>query len=691
METAAPPPPDPSSWLEAPDEAAAILQRLVDRLPGGGEPRAGQVEMARRAAEAIETVSQVSIRAGTGTGKSLGALAAVIAAGRRTVVATSSKALQDQYQNKDLPFVEAALKDTNPFTWAVLKGRSNYACRQRLSEAEGVLGAAAQESLFGAVEGDQPDNDPPGEVPDHVTDEVRSALEWVETTELGDIAELDFEPSWDAIQWITTSPESCPGADKCSFGDECFAENAIAAARSADIVLVNTALLGADLVFDGAVLGGADAYVIDEAHDAEDVLASAFGAEITAGKLRLLAGYVKSGCDGAGKEAGTLLKVADQLADELESHRGQSFPDGLDERSKLGSVVTDAMRAVGSAQMAARRAAQATQKIQGKHAKAERARKLADTVFMALNRIDDDRAGDAMWVEDNGRSLKRVPVQVGGLLASKAWTDKAVVFTSATFPQEMARRLGFDKDAPFYDVGTPFDHREAAWLYVPPLLGQHPAKERTPNHRDWLNEAWEESKILIKAAGGRTMLLCTSRKNTEAFAERARAELDFPILVQGDLPKPKLIAAFAEDPSAVCIGTLGLWQGVDVPGESLSCVILDKVPFPRPDDPLWQARIDHVKNLYLENGLDAQAAAYQSFLKVNVPRASALLAQGAGRLVRKATDRGLICVLDPRLAEKGYRKQILDEMPPMGRTRTRADAVRHLMSSVEAQQPVPAA
>lgn len=677
---------DDQPWLTAPDVAEGILQRLVDNLPGGGELRAGQVEMARRAAAAIETVTHVTVRAGTGTGKSLAALAAVVAGQRRTVIATSSKALQDQYAEKDLPHVQAACQDTTPFKWAVLKGRGNYACRARLDEAGKVLNEAAQDSLFATD-----DDTDRADIPEHVRHEIRAALDWVDNTVDGDIAELDFEPSWEALQWITTSPESCPGADKCPHGDDCFAEDAITRARGADIVLVNTALLGADLAYDGALLGEADAYVIDEAHDAEDVLAGAFGAEITPGKLRLLAGYVRSGAPDGGKEAKRLLTVADELEEVLLEAQGQSFPKGLDHTSRLGQVVTAAMQAVGNAQRVCRSAADSTRKVPSMNAKAERARKLADTIFMALMRIDDDRDGDAMWVEDGGRALKRVPVQVGGLLAAKAWANKAVVFTSATFPSEMARRLGFDAEAPFYDVGTPFNHKEAAWLYVPPLLGQHPPKVRTPNHPDWFEEAWEETRVLVKAAGGRSMILCTSRKNTEAFAERARAEFDFRVLVQGEMPKPQLLKEFAEDVTSVCVGTLGLWQGVDVPGESLSLVVLDKVPFPRPDDPLWQARIDHVKGLYRSRGLDDSAASYQAFLKVNVPRAAAMLAQGAGRLVRKATDRGLICVLDPRLAEKQYRKQILDEMPPMGRTRNRAAAIEHLLAAIKQQQPVPAA
>ncbi|MCZ7631482.1 MAG: hypothetical protein M5U19_21590 [Microthrixaceae bacterium] len=225
-------------------------------------------------------------------------------------------------------------------------------------------------------------------------------------------------------------------------------------------------------------------------------------------------------------------------------------------------------------------------------------------------------------------------------------------------------RLGLGGGAGFHDVGSPFDHRAAAMLYVPELLGSHAQRDRTPNHADWFDEAWAEAAGLIDAAEGRTLFLCTSIRNAREFAALARDRLDWPVLLQGELPKAKLLAEFAQDQHAIAFGTMGLWQGVDVAGPSLSCVIIDKLPFPRPDDPLWQARSDAARRRLLMAGAPESDAGYRAFLEVQVPRAASLLAQGAGRLIRRAGDRGLVAVLDPRLAEKAYRRQILDELPP---------------------------
>lgn len=215
-------------------------------------------------------------------------------------------------------------------------------------------------------------------------------------------------------------------------------------------------------------------------------------------------------------------------------------------------------------------------------------------------------------------------------------------------------------------------------LYVPPLLESAPPRERGPNNPDWMDEAWAEARLLIEAAEGRTLLLCTSMRNAREFAELAREDLDWPVLLQGQMPKPKLLAQFSADEHSIAVGTMGLWQGVDIAGSSLSLVIVDKLPFPRPDDSLWQARAEAARKRLVESGVAESDAGYRAFLEVQVPRAASLLAQGSGRLIRNATDRGVVAVLDPRLAEKAYRRQILAELPPMKRSRTRSEVVEHL-------------
>ncbi|MCZ7631481.1 MAG: hypothetical protein M5U19_21585 [Microthrixaceae bacterium] len=261
---------------------AAASQRLLDRLtaalPGGGEAREGQREMAALVADALADNGRVAVRAGTGTGKSLAVLAAVATSGRRTVIATATKALQDQYADKELPFVE----EHHGLQWAVLKGRSNYVCLARIEDSRRLISGepapAAQDALFdttsvaGGVE--------PGNLAEAQIDQVAEVMDWLDRTSVGDLSELPFELDWRTASWVSTGPDGCPGAERCAHGRDCFAEAAIQTARESTVVLVNTALLGADLSLGGALLGDAEAYVIDEAHEAEDILAAAFGAEL---------------------------------------------------------------------------------------------------------------------------------------------------------------------------------------------------------------------------------------------------------------------------------------------------------------------------------------------------------------------------------------------------------------------------
>jgi ATP-dependent DNA helicase DinG len=652
--------------------AEALLRDLVAALPGGGEAREGQVRMARLVAEALSGKSRLAVRAGTGTGKSLAVLAAVATSGARTVIATATRALQDQYVDKELPFVAAALagrvdgggNGDEPFGWAVLKGRANYACNARLADARSMLGSTL-EGTAGESAGLQLD----------------AVLEWAEHTATGDLSELPFEIAPETFPWVATGPDGCPGAELCAHSDGCFSEAATARARMARVVVVNTALLGADLSVDGALVGDADAYVVDEAHEAEDILAAAFGAEVGPEDLLRLEGLVRPGLRGADEIRSALRSAARALGSALEGARDHAYREGIGaggDTEGLEAALAEAAGAVAEVQRRAREALRSSPT----DARAEACRRSADRLFDTLGRLAAPGRDDAIWVDGDPPRLRRVPIDVAGLLAERAWGDRAVVLTSASVTRWLPGRVGIGGEDCFEDVGSPFDHREAAWLYVPRLLARVPARDRNPNHPDWFEEAWTEAAAVIDAAEGRTMVLCTSLRNATAMAERAREELPWPVLVQNEQPKPRLLAEFADDEHAVLFGTMGLWQGVDVAGPSLSCVIIDKIPFPRPDDPLWQARADHARRRLVAAGVAESDAGYRAFLEVQVPRAAALLAQGSGRLVRSATDRGLVVVLDPRLAEKAYRARILEEMPPMRRTRTRAEAIAHLRTAL---------
>ncbi len=694
--------------------ATDLLDRLVCDLPGGGEPREGQREMTALVACALESEGRIAVRAGTGTGKSLAVLAAVAASGRRTVIATATKALQDQYCDKELPFVDRH----HDLPWAVLKGRSNYVCLARLEESRRLLSGeaatASQEALFEGPAGAAVTE--PGDLGKDQADRVDEVMRWAEHTVVGDLAELPFELDPRTASWVSTGSDGCPGADRCAHGRDCFAEAAIRTARESQVVLVNTALLGADLSLGSALLGDADAYVLDEAHEAEDILAAAFGAELRGEDLLTLERNLRVGVADCDELRSELRRCAAVLERSLGDHLEEAFRGGFPTEGDVATVVARARAAVGEARSLVRRELDRLGPAGGRSelpleegapaegaptaganlgvdrgnaaraqgARAESARRNAEQLGGVLERLTADGSGDAIWIESRGPTIRRVPIEVDGILAEAAWAGRAVVLTSATVSEPMMQRLGLGETAHFTDVGTPFDHREAAMLYVPPLLASHPARDRTPNHPDWFDEAWAEASELIDAAEGRTLFLCTSMRNAGEFAQRARDELDWPVLLQGELPKAKLLAQFAADEHAVAFGTMGLWQGVDVAGSALSCVIIDKIPFPRPDDPLWQARSDAARDRFAGTADDGTGepgvgdAGYRAFLSVQVPRAAALLAQGAGRLIRRASDRGVVAVLDPRLAEKGYRRRILDELPPMRRSRTRSEVIARL-------------
>lgn len=665
--------------MAASDEpgAEAFLDSLVSSLPLGGETRDGQREMTALVADALGSGGRLAVRAGTGTGKSLAVLAAVATSDVRTVIATATRALQDQYADKELPFVA----EHRPLQWAVLKGRSNYLCLARLADATSVLAGepppGTQEVLFDEAAPE------PGDLGAVEEDRIAVIQEWAEDTSTGDLSELPFELDRRTAPWVATGPDGCPGADKCTHGENCFAERAIATARDSQVVLVNTALLGADLALGGALLGDADAYVIDEAHEAEDILASAFGAELRGDDLLRVERNVRVGVPGADELRSSLRRSAAVLDRELGEHSEDVFREGFPTEGDLAATVARAAGVAADTQGAARDAVKAN----SSDARAEAARRSADRLAETIDRLAAEGTEDAIWVEERGPLVRRVPVDVADRLTTEAWGNRAVVLTSATVSESMVRRLGLGAAGRFVDVGSPFDHRASAMLYVPPLLGSAPPRDRTPNNPDWFDEAWAEAAALIDAAEGRTLFLCTSMRNAREFAQRARDDLDWPVLAQGEMPKPKLLAEFAADEHAVAVGTMGLWQGVDVAGASLSCVIVDKLPFPRPDDPLWQARADLARRRLVEGGVADSDAGYRSFLEVQVPRAAALLAQGTGRLIRRADDRGLVVVLDPRLAEKAYRSRILDEMPPMRRTRTRDEAVAHLRAGLDRAGP----
>jgi ATP-dependent DNA helicase DinG len=658
---------------------ADLLAKVASLLPGGGEQRAGQVAMAEAVGRAIGTGRHLVVQAGTGTGKSLAYLVPAVASGRKVVVATATKALQDQLADKDLPMLAEALG--RPFSFAVLKGRSNYLCRQRAAEvAEGGL----QTSLV-AGEGSE---ERAVAAPERLADQVRELLAWSETTATGDRAHLDFEPQDRAWDLLSVGPRECPGAFRCPSGPRCFAEEARAAAAEADVVVVNTHLYGTHLASGGAVLPPHDVVVFDEAHEVESVMTASLGVELAPGRFRALVNLARPLLPREAAETTLegLLAVADRLRDDLSGRIGtrvlgplptparsarpaaaRSTTDpvererSLPEPGRPGADPAplphpDDAELAATLDLATTRLERVSTLLEAGEApngdEVRRARalnaagRLAEDLARLAARTDDEVA----WVDGLARApvLRLSPIDVGPALAAGLWGQLTAVMTSATVPVGLARSVGLDGfDVEQLDVGSPFDYRRNSMLYV----ARHLPDRRRPEAEAALHD---ELAALVDAAGGRTLALFTSRRATEAAVAALRPRLGYRLLAQGELPKARLLEQFTEDETSCLFATLGFWQGVDVPGRALSLVTLDRLPFSRPDDPLLQARRDRV----------GEAA----FRLIDLPRAATLLAQGAGRLIRAAADQGVVAVLDPRLATAGYRATLLAALPPMRRT-----------------------
>jgi ATP-dependent DNA helicase DinG len=614
--------------------------------------------MAEAVAKAIAEHRNLVVQAGTGTGKSLAYLVPALHAGRRVVVATATKALQDQLATKDLPFL-ASRRPEGSFTYAVLKGRSNYLCRQRVSEAGLGAPVAVAQSLTGETE---TSGSP------RLAEQIRLLAAWGETSPTGDRSELDFEPDPKAWAAVSVGVRECPGAFRCPSGTACFTEQARAKAATADIVVVNTHLYASHVASGGAVLPEHDIVVVDEAHELEDVMTEGLGVELTPGRMRLLAQTARGLVDNSDHTA------TDELADTAEWF-DSSVRDLAGKRVTPGADLADVLMRIdgrlGLVVSALRRAERAEHHGEDADTSARRVR----AIQAASHLTDDVRAiasADAdhvAWVETSGPSgrfvaLKLAPVDIGPVLAERLWPNVTAILTSATIPKIAQARLGLPAESTDrLDVGSPFPYYENSVLYC---------ATRLPDRRSaGAEEAIaEELRALIEAAGGRTLALFTSWRAMTEACERLRSVLPFPIYAQGDLPKQKLLDAFGREEAACLFATVSFWQGVDVPGRTLSLVAVDRLPFARPDDPLVQARRDR-----------AGAGAFSS---VDLPRAAMLLAQGAGRLIRSSTDAGVVAVLDNRLATASYGRILRAALPPMRWTTDRRVAVSFLERAVAA-------
>ncbi|HET8929963.1 MAG TPA: ATP-dependent DNA helicase [Acidimicrobiales bacterium] len=628
------PPDDSESRSPAAQDAIGVLDELTGELEGG-EHREAQRLMTAAVADALDRDRHLVVEAGTGTGKSLAYLVAAVRSGRRVVVATATKALQDQLSGKDLPWLAA--HGDSPVDFAVLKGRSNYVCRQRLSELNDPK-SAGQTQLEGLSGRPSPS-------------ELATITEWASHSTTGDRAELDTEPDPRTWAAVSMTSQECPGAAKCPMGETCFAEAARDRAAEADVVVVNQHLWGLDVANDRQLLPEHDVVVIDEAHQLVDVISTTAGIELTEARFTAVAAAARAVLEDA-DAIGALDNVTADWKAALEPLVGDRLTDGptgaIADLVGLATSRTEKILASvrgidpgGHAQVATRR---------------DRAVNLASSLIDDLHLITGKPEGAVVWVAGPTHriSLCRAPIDVAGFLADRAWGETIAICTSATIAANFVSAAGLP--APSTDelrLMSPFDYAANTMLYCPPTLP-------TPGAAGYSDALCDELEALITAAGGATLALFTSFRALDDAVDALRERLDVEILSQRDRPKPALIAEFAAERSTCLFATQSFFQGVDVPGDACQLVTIDRIPFPRPDDPVLSARRETIGP--------------RAFAEVDVPRAATLLAQAAGRLVRHSDDRGVVAVLDSRLAtRRSYRWDLINALPPMKRTRDRAE------------------
>lgn len=655
----------------------------------GGSERGGQQEMAAAVAQAFATDEHLVVQAGTGTGKSLAylvpAIVHALSDDSPVVVSTATIALQRQLVDRDLPRLVDALAAALPRRpqFALLKGRRNYLCLNKIHNG-------------GTADGDDADGRPQEELfnPMAVSAlgrDVQRLTEWASSTESGD--RDDLKPGVPDRSWsqVSVSARECLGVARCPFGAECFSERARGLAGRADVVVTNHALLAIDAVSESAVLPEHALLVVDEAHELVDRVTSVATAELTSAALGVAARRI------ARLVSPELIQRLDATTANFAAAIHDGTPGRIDRLDEDMATYLTALRDVATA---ARSAIDTTNDAKAAAARAEAVAALseisetASRVLASFGPAIPDRT-DVVWLEheENRGSprpvLRVAPLSVAGLLRQRVFTRSTVVLTSATLTiggsfDAMAAAWGLTAtsddggDARWrgLDVGSPFQHAKAGILYV--------AAHLPPPGRDGAGSAEQLTEIaeLITAADGRTLGLFSSMRAARAAAEAMRERLSTPVLCQGDDSTSALVERFSAEPPTSLFGTLSLWQGVDVPGPSLSLVLIDRIPFPRPDDPLLGAR---------QRAVAARGG--NGFMAVAASHAALLLAQGSGRLLRRVTDRGVVAVLDSRMVTAGYGGFLRASLPPFWQTTNGAqvrEALQRLRGASDSQKDLSA-
>ena len=663
----------------------SALDAAVDAI--GGSPRDGQIEMAEAVANALSDRHHLLVQAGTGTGKSLAYLVPALVHGKKVLVATATLALQRQLVERDLPKIKAALDKElkRDISFAIYKGVGNYICLQKMNnapndpEAQAVLEVSSLEA------------------------DAKRLRAWAQSANA--TGDRDDAPDVDRRVWSanSVSGRECMGADECPSGSKCFAALAKAKAQTADIVVTNHTLLAIEIVDSHPILPERDAIVLDEAHEFMDRTTQAVTEEITAARVSRAANMARKHMPGKAGDA--LFKASEKFAKALGEYADdlKADPTRAGRLDKLPTQLEAPLRAVKEAVAAVTALISADSQIIDPNSMAERAR-----VKGALNEITQTATKllkpghtHVLWFEPTYSTLYLAPLAVSDVLRGNLLTQTPVIATSATLTvgksfDAIAKNIGFviggkneaEDDAEedeenlkkngsmdpanlqILDVGSPFDFANQGMLYLPKDLPE-------PGRDGPSKEALTELGELIQAAGGRTLALFSSWRGVEAADEHLRdvlAELSLPIITQrrGDSVGP-LVDKFAKDEKSILLGTISLWQGIDVPGPACTLVAIDRIPFPRPDEPVLSAR-----------AAEADAAGGSGFMQISLPRAALLLAQGTGRLIRSLDDRGVVAILDSRIVNKRYGSILLNSMPPFWRTSDGA-VIKEALRRLDAQ------
>lgn len=636
-------------------EIAEVLGRegLLARSLEGFTYRPQQLEMAERVAAVLEYGGVLITEAGTGTGKTFAYLVPALLSGRKVLLSTGTRNLQDQLFHRDLPLVRDALG--TPAQVALLKGRANYLCIHRMENAllEGRLRARV------------------------LVDHLMAVQRWAGRTVSGDIAELTEIPE-DSEIWplVTSSSDNCLGQE-CPVYSKCHLVEARRRAQEADLVVINHHLLCADFALKeegfGELLPAADCIVVDEAHQLPETASNFFGLSVTGRQLLELA---RDSEQEYHREAGDLPEIPERAAALGKATRDLRLSFGVELRRGPWREISGDHRILAAMEQVQQ---ELTRLGESLAAVRERGKGLAScyercaALGLGLSALcEEGEEGDVRWFETHRQSFRlcRTPLEIAGLFRAQMERHPASwIFTSATLAvgesfRHFQDRMGLE-EAETARWESPFDYPRQALWFIPCGMPD----PRTPGYT---GAVLEVAVPVLEASRGRAFLLFTSHRALREAAELLESRIDFPILVQGSAPKGELLERFRRLGNAVLLGTASFWEGVDVRGEALSCVLIDKLPFASPGDPVLQARIDALR----ERGGNP-------FMEFQVPQAAIALKQGAGRLIRDENDRGVLVVCDPRLLKKGYGHTFLASMPPMARSRELADVQRFFAGDSE--------